>query len=81
MSLNKFKSTQLGQDLGLNIGATAMTASTSLTLPTYLLGSLPSPVGVPGQLAYCPDGAGGFPTLVFSDGATWKRADNLAAPS
>lgn len=81
MSLNKFKSTQLGQDLKLNIGATAMTASTSLTLPTYLLLNLPSPVGVAGQLAYCPNGAGGFPTLVFSDGAIWKRADTLTAPT
>jgi hypothetical protein len=63
-----------GKYARVNAGASAL-EFTPLTAPAYTVASLPMG-GVPGQIIYISDDAGGA-TLAFWDGATWKRSADL----
>lgn len=47
-------------------------------LPSFAVAGLPAASAWAGHIAYSPDGAGGNPCLVVSNGTNWLRCDTLA---
>jgi hypothetical protein len=48
---------------------------------SYTVATLPSASDYTGSSVLCTNGAAGQPVMVFSDGTSWLRVDNLTAPS
>jgi hypothetical protein len=71
--------TQATDELVFTGGATPAFIRLANSTLAQLDASGATATGTAGMIAYCSNGAAGAPTLVFSDGANWLRADTLAA--
>ena len=52
---------------------------TTQTFASFTVATLPPAADWPNTVVFVTDGAGGAPTLAFSNGTGWLRTDNRAA--